>query len=284
MAEPVTVEHIVGLPLLGHLPDEGAKIRVAQVFLDVSEEIDLDDGEPLMQEGYMAFESGYVLVRGKADVEKEGEVLSEVAAPAILGEMSQFKSSDTRTATVRAKGEAVALQFHWDDLYDRAKEALAQEDHAMLLDAVEQLVWDRFGCQDLLDIALFRSLSDEMKLKVCIVYPWICDRETYSDGDVVFDEEGRCQFKGHLLVKGSVRLTKESGGEKTCVAPDLIGVMPRHEPDLRWTATATAQDDVELLTFSWQEYGARMRDRITSDERRQLTDSMKENATAHFWH
>ena len=284
MSEPVTVEDLVGLPLLGQMADEGVKIRVAQVFLDVSEEIDLDDGEPLMQEGYMAFESGYVLVRGSAEVEKEGRVLSEVSAPTLLGEMSQFKLGDTRTATVRAKGEAVALGFRWDDLYERAKQTLAQEEHAMLLNAIEQLVWDRFGCQSILDVALFRSLSDGLKLKVCIVFPWIAERETYGEGDVIFEEDGQCQFKGRLLTRGAVKLTREAGGDRTFTAPNIIGIMPKHEPELQWSARATAQGDVEILAFSWREYGAKIRERLTSEERRELADSMKQNAAEHFWH
>ena len=283
MNEPVEVQQLLGLPLLETMPDE-AKAKVAGVLLAVSEAIDLEDGEELMHEGYLAFESGYVLAQGAVEVVKGGKVLLDVSAPALLGEMSQFKSCDTRMATVRAKGETVALEFQWDEFYERAKTDLPETVHAGLIDVIERLVWNRFGCEAVLDLPLFRALSDELKLKVCIVLPWITDREQFADGEEIFKREGRCQSKGHLLMSGTVKLSKGPAEETVVRAPNLVGVMPKDKPGRRWTATASAQGEVEMLTFSWQTFTKKLDQRLTRDEQQTLVDSMRQNAKAHFWH
>jgi CRP-like cAMP-binding protein len=261
-----------------------AKDRVAAVFLAVSEEIDLEDGEELMHEGYLAFDSGYVLAEGSVEVVKGGKSFLELSAPALLGEMSQFKSYDTRMATVRAKGEALALEFQWEEFHARAKADLPPADHALLIDAIQMLVWERFGCQALLELPLFKGLDDALRLKVCIVLPWITAREQFADGEEIFKMEGRCQSKGHLLMSGTVKLSKGPAKEMLVTAPNLVGVMMKNDPNLRWTATATAQGDVEMLTFSWQAFTKKLEQRLTREEQQMLIESIRQNANAHFWH
>jgi hypothetical protein len=281
--EPVTTERLMTLSLLEEMP-EHLKAKVAGVLLAVSEELDVEDNEVLMQEDHMAFESGYVLVQGTVQIEKAGRALSEVAGPAILGEMSQFKGGDTRTATVRAKGPALALYFHWDDFYAQAAKNLSEAEQRMLRDSMERLVWNRFGCQPLLGLSLFRGMSEQLRLKVCVMFPWIVERQTFGNNEVIFKEGGRCQSTGYLLVKGGVKLTKSPRLEKVYEAPNLIGVMPKQEPSLAWTATAIAQGDVEVFTFSWKTYTDELQKRLAPDEQRQLIDAMKQNAAEHFWH
>lgn len=281
--EPVSVDHLMGLILLGDMPEDTKRL-IAGVFQAVSEEIDVPDGETLMREDYMAFGSGYVLVHGAVQIEKGDTVLSEVAAPAILGEMSQFKAGDTRTATVRAKGPAVALHFHWDDFYACLRERVSEAEQLMLRDRMERLVWDRFGCRSVVDIPLFHDLDDTLKVKVCVVFPWIVEPAAYVHGDVVFKEGERCLSTGHLLTRGALKLAKGIGHEKTYESPNLVGIMPKQDPSQTWTATAIAQGDVEVFTFSWKTFTAKLQERLTSDEQRRLVDSMKRNAAGHFWY
>ena len=283
MSESVEVQQLTGLSFLGTMSEEG-KARVAGVFRAVSEAIDLEDGDELMHEGYLSFESGYVLAKGSVEVLKGGKVLLELSAPALLGEMSQFKSYDTRMATVRAKGEVVALEFQWDEFYERAKADLPEADHSVLMDAIQMLVWERFGCEALLDLPLFSGLNAALKLKVCIVLPWITTRELFADGEEIFKLEGRCQSKGHLLMSGTVKLSKGPAQEMLVTATNLVGVMPKNDPNLRWTATATARGPVEMLTFSWQTFTKKLEQRLTRDEQQMLIESMRQNANAHFWH
>lgn len=281
--EPVTVDKLLPLTLLREMPDQ-AKANVARVLLEVSEEFDLEDGEALMKEDYMAFDSGYVLVQGTVEIEKEGRQLSEVTAPAVLGEMSQFKAGDTRTATVRAKGAGVALYFRWEDFNARAKEMLSEAERRMLRDGIERLVWDRFACQGLLDLPLFRGMSEQLRHKVCIIFPWIVEPANYAPEDIVFREGEHCQSTGYLVTKGALKLAKSRGTEKRFEAPNLVGIMPKYEPGLTWRATAIAQNNVEAFTFSWKTYTGKLQERLTAEEQRQMVDSMKQNASEHFWH
>ena len=64
----------------------------------------------------------------------------------------------------------------------------------------------------------------------------------------------------------------------------MLGVMPRFDPDLRWTATAAAQGKVELLKFSWVEYVKRLQQRLTPQEQRQVADAIGANVREHFVH
>lgn len=283
MSESAEFQQVMALPLLRSLPDD-ARERVARVFLDVAERWDLADGETLMQEGHLGFDSGYVLVEGSVEIERKagGPVL--VSAPTLLGEMSQFKFSDIRTATVRAKGDASVLQFQWEEFYDRARDTLSESGYGALMDAIEGLVWDRFGGQGLLDLPLFRGLDEALRRKVCIIFPWIADAANYRDGEIIFEDGDRCQSRGHLLLEGTVRLIRPDRSEKSVSAPHLIGVMPKHDPSLTWSAKAVAQGMVNMLTFSWQQYTARLQKRLTAEEQRRLIDAMKTNAAAHFWH
>ncbi len=281
--EEVQQQRLTALSLLNGMPD-AAKAHIVEVFCAVSEEIDLDDGEIIMQEGYLAFESGYILLEGTVEVEKEGKLLAELTAPALMGEMAQFKSCDMRTATVRAKGPASALFFQWDEFHAFARQRLSEEERNMVTSAMEDLIWDRFGAQSLLDLALFRGLSDDLKRRVCVIFPWITDRAVYKDGETLFDENDRCQSTGYLLMKGTLRLSKGPGKERFFSAPNIVGIMPKQDPALVWSASAIAQGPVEVLSFSWTNYAAKLQERLTNDEQRRLVDAMKQNAAEHVWH
>ncbi len=283
MSEAGELQRVLSLPLLRGLPDD-ARERVARVFLDTSERWDLADGETLMQQGHLGFDSGYVLIEGSVEIQRQTGGPVVLPAPTLLGEMSQFKFCDTRTATVCAKGDASVLQFQWEDFYDMAREALPESGYNALMEAIEQLVWDRFGGQVLLDLPLFRGLEDGLRLKICIIFPWIADEARFRDGEEIFGVGERCQSKGYLLMDGAVRLVRPDRSEKTVAAPHLIGVMPKHDPSLTWSAKAVAQGAVRMLAFSWQQYLARLQKRLTADEQRSLIEAMKANAAAHFWH
>lgn len=283
MSDPSKLADVVGLELLRSMT-ETVRARVAQLFLDVSEVWDLADGEALMHEGHLGFDSGYVLTNGAMQIERSGAEPVSVPAPALLGEMSQFKSSDTRNATVRAAGPASVLHFHWEEFYDQAKAALAEPEYAQLMAALERLVWERCGCQSLLNLELFNGLEDALKLKLCIILPWITDRLKLKAGATLFEHGTRCQSEGHLLINGTLKLVRTDRTEKFVSAPNLVGVMPKHEPGLAWSVTATAQTGVELLKFSWLQYTAKLQQRLTHDEQRKLIDAMKANAAAHLWH
>ncbi len=271
------------MPLLKGMP-QTSKTAVAQVVLDISEVFDLEDGEFLMREETLAFGTGYVLLEGSAVIERAGKPVSEVTGPVLLGEMSQFKSSDMRMATIYAKGPAVCLHFLWDELHERAASSLSREDYDLLIGAIERLVWDRSDYRVLADIALFRNLGDEAKMKACLIFPWITQRETYRAGQVIFKEGDACNLTGHLLIRGTVQISREKGGEKEYKAPNIIGVMPTNEPRQQWSATAMAVDEVELFVFSWKEYIGRIRERLTTEEQTCLIESMKQNGQEHFWH
>ena len=276
-------EKLLGLPLLKGLPED-AKGRICAVIEGVSEETTSASGEDLLQAGHLAFASGYILLEGTVLIEREGRESIELEAPRLLGEMSQFIQDDSRTATVRAETDASFLKFSWDDLYARAEKELSKEENAAFVQAIEKVVWERYDLQGLMDLAMLGELSDELKMRVCLPFPWISKQVKLANNEPLFTVGARCKGQGFLLTKGKISLIWQEAEEKIVAAPNIIGIMPNNKPDRIWSASARANGDAELLAFSWIEYNGKLEERLTSHEAKQFFESLKKNGKRHFWH
>lgn len=275
---------VAQLPLLEHLEDAG-KNDVAKAFIDVSDRLVYDDGETLIHEGYLSFDTGYVIVEGTVVVEVPDEDEIELKAPALLGEMSQFRAGDRRTATVRAKGETRALQFFWDDLYAHAEEALDEKAQLAFRMSIERQVWERFPYTNITTLAMFNDLSEDLKIQVCMPFPSISERQTLGGVDTLFSQSGRCHSMGYLIVEGSVKLFRQDQPEKTVAAPGILGIFPgKTEKDTYWSATAMANGEAEILCFSWKTYTRQLVQRLPREERKKFAASIANNKSKHFWH
>lgn len=274
---------LVGLPLLESMPEE-AKEHVAGLLLDVSETAGLADGDTLLRQGDLAGDSGYLLVAGEATIDKEGVEPLTLSAPALLGEMHQFNPQARRTATVRAKGPGQVCKFSWLELYARAKEALPEDEQTLLMDGIERVVWERFDRDMLMDLPMLRALGDQLKLRVCLPLLWIVKREVLYDAEILFDQNEKCGGAGYLLIRGKMAFTKADRHSHVLAAPNNIGLMPDFDPELRWTATATAQGEVELLRFSWLVYNKMLEQRLSKADRQQFVAGMKAGKKDCFVH
>lgn len=275
---------LVELPVFQSIPEE-SRSRIAQVFYDVSEDIGYDEGDVIIHEGYLSFDTGYVLYEGEAIVEPSNGDPVDVSAPIMVGEMSQFSAGDTRTATVRAKEGVRALGFSWDDLYQEAEQQLSDEDYDALRKSVEMLVWKRFPYRQITELGLFADLPDPLKDRVCSPLPGITEAMRLETGDTLFREDTLCKAMGYLLLNGKMKLIRAGKGEKPVEGLDIIGVFPsKSDKQYKWSATCVAAGDVELLCFSWDKYTSLLGRRLSKEERKQLVESMKNNAKMHFWH
>lgn len=277
-------KQIASLDFLSSL-NEQTRSDVAGVFLNVSDVFHYEDGEALINAGYLSFDTGYVLVDGKAAIEFTDRDPIEISAPALLGEMAQFRSADMRSATVRAKGSAVAAQFYWEDLYESAEQQLADNEHEAFRDAVERQIWQRFEFKEILNLPLFSGLSGPLRLRVCLPFPSIAERIRLKEVDTLFNEGSLCKATGYILVRGKLKLFRKASGEKIINSPDIVGIFPnKGEKGVEWTATAMASGEAELLKFSWDHYTDQLVKRLSRDDRKAFVDSLKANAAKHFWH
>lgn len=283
MNESELASRLRELPLIRPLPED-AKARAAGVFLRVSKTMMYEDGDSLIKERALGGQDGYVLLEGEVVIHKEAKAPVVVAAPALLGEMLQFNPRAQRTATVRARGQATALKFPWEEFYAQAKQTLSEAEKDLLLESIERSVWERFGRETIIDLALFNGLPDLLKLRACLVLQWIVQHRTLADGERLFAQDDMCGAIGYVVVQGAIRLVKTNYPPRIVDAPDVIGVMPRFDPGLQWSATATAQGDAQLLRFSWQEYTAMLQRRLTQQEYALFTQVIDANALAHFIH
>lgn len=271
------------LPFLRKLSDTTQE-RVRVLLDDISEKTTVAEGETLLQEGSLVFASGYILLKGTIQIEREGLALIELDAPIVLGEISRFSQDDLRTATVRATSNGRLLRFSWDDLYEHAEKELSEENNKAFLRAIERVVWERQDLHDIPRLAIFSDLDEELKVRACFPLPWISKRMILSSGDALFDAGARCRSQGFLLTKGSVELTWGREEMRVVSSPNIIGIMPNNKPERLWSASARAGDEADLLAFSWLDYGEALRELLSREDMKRLFESMKNNAKRHFWH
>lgn len=283
MAQPRDVDRIAQLPLLQFVPDS-MRGRVAQLFAGVSSVISTTPGNALVRRGELGGDTGYVLLDGAAEVMRDDGASIRVDSPALLGEMYQFNPHAERTATVRAVEPGRALKFSWQAFYSQAKATLPEEEQGQMMGAIERCILERFDRGALLNLALFRGLPDELRLRVCLLLQWVTHPIAFRDGETLFEQGAMCGGEGYLLARGSVDLRKAGQFVETRSAPDLLGAMPEFDPDLRWTASATARGAVETLRFAWLELNALFVQRSTRKEQELFAQAIRANAASHFMH
>ncbi len=281
MTSSTDLQALLDLPLLQRIPGD-ARERVATLLHRVSTRIAVSDGEILLLQGNVGGDMGFVLLRGAVEIDREETAPIAVSAPALLGEMLQFNPSAQRTATVRVAGDAECLRFPWQDFYAQARRDLSEAEQDMLMDSMERCIWERLGRDTLIDLALFRGVSDQLKLRACLLLQWIVRRAVLSAGEQLFAQDDLCGGAGYILTRGSFELTRPNHPAAIVGSPNLLGVMPRFDPDRRWSATAIARETAELLRFSWLEYEAMLQRRLSQREQQELGDAIAANAAAHF--
>ena len=283
MGVPENLKDLVALSLLKDMPD-AARQRVAELIMETANEVELADGAALFHQGDLGSDAGFALLRGTVRIEREGLPPVTTNAPAILGEIQQFNPRAQRTATVRAAGPVKALRFTWQALYEKAREAFTPEEQHRLMDALEKGVCERLACERLVDVPIFRGLPDPLTVRASLILHWLAQRVRVPDGATLFEQNALCGGTGFLLLHGCVELRIAGRFSQGFNPPCVLGVMPQFDPDLRWSATATAKGDIELLKFSWLNYVTMLQRRLAPGELDQLMKSVAAAGDACFAH
>mgnify|MGYP001256736768 CR=1 FL=1 len=284
MDAKAVAEKITELEFLSTLSSE-IRGQIAEVFVDVSDILQYEDGEAMINGGYLSFDTGMVLVDGEATLEWDDRESIEIQAPVILGEMAQFKTADIRSATVRAKGKVVGAQFYWDDLYRMTRESLPEESVAAFQEAVQVQSWERFEYKEIINLPLISDLSEEVRTKVCRPLSFMSDLTQLKEIDTLFNVGAPCLSTGYLLVSGQLKLLRTSANEVILSAPNILGIFPnKSDKGTEWSATAMANGEATVLKFSWDEYTDQLVKNLTRDEQKDYVASMKKNGSKHFWH
>ena len=213
----------------------------------------------------------------------DGEPLT-VAAPTLLGEMYHLNPHAHRTATVAARGLIEVLRFAWPTLYAAARETLTAQEQFALLGSIERVVLERFHQETLADLPLLRGLPDHVRLRVCLMLEWIGKHRALADGETLFEQNAPCGDQGYVLTRGHVALTM--AGQTSCVvkAPNVIGVLPDFDPELRWTSAATAKGEVEVQVFSWLELHTTLEQQLPQGECTAFDDAVRAFTKQYFSH
>ena len=135
-------ERVASIPMLQGLDDRNAEVTCA-VFLEISKEKTLVDGDTLFEKGSEDANTGALLVEGTVAVEAGGDRSIELEAPDILGEMQQFEPTAMRVATVKAIGPCTILEFSWHEFVNVVMELLPKERQLGLREAITEYVGNR---------------------------------------------------------------------------------------------------------------------------------------------
>lgn len=259
--------------------------QIAEVFIDVSDVLRYEDGEAMINTGYLSFDTGLVLLEGQAMLEWDDRDSIEITAPALLGEMAQFKSADIRSATVRARGSAIGAQFYWNDLYAGTRESLSPDALRSFQEAVQLQSWERFQYKEIVGLPLLSGLSEEVRVKVCRPLATLSDLVQLKEIDTLFNQGSPCKSTGYLLVKGKLKLLRKASPEILLSAPNIVGIFPnKSDKGTEWSATVMASGEATLLKFFWDDYTDQLTTALSRDEQKGYIASMKKNASKHFWH
>ncbi len=278
MAMQSELSTIAGLPLFERMPPE-TRERVASVFLGVSTAAEVADGETLLHQGDLGGDAGFLLIDGRVEVALPEAAPAIVPAPALLGEIHQFNPRAQRTATVRAAGAVKVRRFSWQDLYAAAQLSLTPNEQGLLMDALERSVCERIAPETLVDLPALRGLPDALKVRVSLSLHWIAQRVVLPDGACLFDQDGLCGDAGYLLLHGEVELRKAGRLFQTIAAPNFLSVLIEFDPDLKWTATASAHGAIEFLKFSWLNYRTMIKQRLSAQDLERFTKALAASAT-----
>jgi len=283
MIAPRTPSNLTSLPLLRNMP-QAAQERIADLLLKTSHAIELPDGAALFKQGDLGSDTGFILLEGQVRIDREGVDPVMMNAPVLLGEIQQFNPRAQRTASVQAVGPIITRRFSWQALYENAKGALTPAEQRLLMDEIERGVCERLACETLVDIPIFRGLPNPLKVRASLTLHWLAQRVFMTDATIMFEQDSFCGGTGFLLLNGMIELRLAGRLSQTLAAPSVLGVMPEFNPELRWTATATAKGDIELLKFSWLNYTAMLRQRVSQTDLDQLFEainSAEENCFVH---
>ena len=269
MEVPELIEAALGLSALEDL-SERSRRQIVGAFCDTGEITAFSAGDPLTKQGGIGGDAGFVLMRGEVVIEQQGEAPLTVSAPALLGEMSQWNPRAQRVATVTCRGPAEVLRFSWREAHARAQERLDPADHARLMEAIERIALQRFQREDLLDLPLLRALPAELRLRICILLQWVARPLQLGADALLFETDALCDDTGYLILQGEIAVSRFGEAPRVIAAPDLIGIHPQFDPDLRWRATARALTRVEVLRFAWRVFLSLLDKRMSAEERKRF--------------
>lgn len=253
---------------------ESSRHSIEEVFRVVGERSALTDGEPLIQQGGIGGDAGYILIRGRAEIAREGQQPLVLDAPALLGEMYQWNPYAQRTATVMCRGAVEALRFSWGDVYACARERLSSAEQLRLMEALERIALQRFHREDILDLPLLDGFPDEMRLRICILLQWVAHPLHLEAGAALFEADGLCDDMGYLILQGGMSIVQGGMIPRHVTAPALIGIHPQFNPELRWTATACAKSATEALRFSWRGFLSLLSQRLNAAKMAQFQSAL----------
>lgn len=277
------LQRIVSLPMFSHLA-EASRQRIALLFQQLGESVELADGDALLRQGGLGADAGYILLLGKVQIVPEDGASVTVAAPALLGEMSQVNRVAQRTATVLCQGNVEVLKFSWQALLTQSREQLPEPDRLALIESIERQVLERLHEESLADLPLLRGLPNELRLRICLFLQWETHPVELADGGKLFEFDGLCGDTGYVLNKGEIEIQTPNQPGRRIPAPNIIGIMPRFLPELRWTASAFGRGAVELRKFSWLSFMRLLQQRLSPEEQRQFESALTANAPGHFGH
>jgi len=136
-------ELILKVPAIKTLPGDLAE-KVTDVILEIGDVRRVAEGQTMTKEHRPGKNRGFVLLKGKINIEKHDVPPSVCRPPELLGEVMQFNPKAQRTATLTAIDECWVIRFQWNEFWNTLMTNYTEPEVAKVREVMEDRAWEHF--------------------------------------------------------------------------------------------------------------------------------------------
>lgn len=128
------------------------------------------------------------------------------------------------------------------------------------------------------------ELDDYLRARVVAVVRKVSERKQISGGTLLFSQDDTTSDDGYIVFAGNVLIETPDGTVKTVIPTALLGEMKQFDFDGQHhrMADVRAEDDIEVLHFSWKKLYESLAGVASSEEVEQFRDALRRYAWMHY--
>ncbi|NUM54214.1 MAG: cyclic nucleotide-binding domain-containing protein [Candidatus Hydrogenedentes bacterium] len=128
------------------------------------------------------------------------------------------------------------------------------------------------------------ELDDYLRSRAVTAFRQVSERKELSGGTLLFSRDDTTSDDGYIVFSGNVVIEGADGLMKTVIPTALIGEMKQFDFDGQHhrMATVRADDDIEVLHFSWKRFYDALRASASEEEQGEFRRALRHYAWMHY--
>jgi CRP-like cAMP-binding protein len=128
------------------------------------------------------------------------------------------------------------------------------------------------------------ELDDFLRSRAVTVLREVSERKKLSQGTQLFSRDDTTTDDGYIVFSGNVVIEGADGMTKTVIPTALIGEMKQFDFDGQHhrMATVRAEDDIEVLHFSWKRFYEALSGSASAEELDEFRRALRHYAWMHY--